>query len=231
MYKVELKKFTGPLDILLRLIEKEELDITQVSLAKVADQFLEYMNHMQNLKLNDIAEFLEIAARLILIKSKALLPHLELTDDEEMSAEELELRLKEYKKFREAGKKLRVLLDKKHYCFDRQVYLSEENVFSPPPKMSLKLIRDTFADILGAIPVMEDLGEEIMMDVVSMEEKFEHIKNTLTEKINTHFHKLHDNESKMEVIVTFLAMLELMKQRVIDVKQENMFGEIELNKI
>ncbi len=231
MYRVQLAQFTGPLDLLLQLIEQEEMDITQVSLAKVADQFLDYMNQIENLSPRDIADFLEIAARLILIKSKALLPQLELSEDEELSAEELALRLQEYKKFKQARLGLRRLLDRKYYSFDRQIYLEEEKVFSPPPELSAGKLRETFASVLGAVPQMDYLEEEVMVDVVSLEDKIEHIKNTLTEKINICFHKLHDSKSKMEIIVTFLAMLELMKQRIIDVKQDEVFGEIELKKI
>jgi len=231
MYKVQLEKFSGPLDLLLQLIEKEEMDITQVSLAKVADQFLEYMQQIESMGAKDIVDFLEIAARLILIKSKALLPQLELTDDEELSAEELALRLKEYKKFKEVGIKFKKLLEAKHYCFDRQIYVEEEKVFSPPPEISQKTLRNAFADVLGTVPVMEDLGEEIMTEVVSLEEKIDHIKSTLTDRLNTLFSKLHNSKSKMEVVVTFLAMLELMKQRIIDVEQPEMFGDIKLHKI
>lgn len=230
MYKVQLEKFTGPLDLLLQLIEKEEMDITQVSLAKVADQFLDYMHQIQTMGAKDIVDFLEIAARLILIKSKALLPQLQLTDDEELSAEELALRLKEYKKFKAAGQDFKRLLEAKRYCFDRQVYLEEERVFSPPPDISAQNLSQSFGDVLGAVPVMENLGEEVMTEVVSLEDKIDHIKNFLTERINVMFSRLHNSQSKMEVVVTFLAMLELMKQRVIDVRQEQMFGEIELTK-
>lgn len=231
MYKVQLEKFTGPLDLLLQLIEKEEMDIAQVSLAKVADQFLEYMQQIQTLGAKDIVEFLEIAARLILIKSKALLPQLQLTDDEELSAEELALRLKEYKKFKEAGKKFKKLLEAERYCFNRQVYIEEERIFSPPPGITAGDLRNSFGDVLGSVPMIEDLGEEMMTEVVSLEDKIDHIKTSLTQRMNTMFSKLHDSESKMEVVITFLAMLELMKQRIIDVKQEEIFGEIELKKI
>lgn len=230
MYKVQLEKFTGPLDLLLQLIEKEEMDITQVSLAKVADQFLDYMHQIQTMGAKDIVDFLEIAARLILIKSKALLPQLQLTDDEELSAEELALRLKEYKKFKAAGKDFKGLLEARRYCFDRQVYLEAEKVFSPPPGISPADLSRAFGDVLGAVPLMENLGEEVMTEVVSLEDKIDHIKNFLTERINVMFSRLHNSQSKMEVVVTFLAMLELMKQRVIDVRQEQMFGEIELTK-
>ncbi|EKD49906.1 MAG: Chromosome segregation and condensation protein [uncultured bacterium] len=231
MYKVQLEKFTGPLDLLLKLIENEELDITQVSLARVADQYLEYMRQIKNLAVQDMTEFLEIAARLILIKSKALLPQLELTDEEELSAEDLALRLKEYKKFREAGKKLRDLLDEKRYCFDRQIYFKEERVFASPPKISVGIIRGAFAKVLGEVPVLENFGEEVMTEVVSLEDKIEHIRGTVEKRVNTFFHKLCDSKEKVEVIVTFLAMLELMKQCVIDVRQKELFGEIELYKV
>ena len=100
-YHICLEQFEGPLDLLLSLIEKEKLDITHVSLAKVADQYLKYLETEESISLGNLTAFLSVAARLILIKSRALLPILEFSDEEEESMDDLETRLKVYKRFRE----------------------------------------------------------------------------------------------------------------------------------
>lgn len=225
-YKVSFKGFDGPLDLLLKLIEDEEMDITQVSLAKVADQYLDYMNQIENLSLRDMAEFLDVAARLILIKSRALLPELEMSDEEELSAEELQRRLLEYKKFREAGKNFKDILKARPFCFDRLIYFEEERVFSPPKGLTGIALKNIFSSVLGEIPKIEDLEEEVVTEVVSLEEKIEHIRSTLQRKLKTVFSKLTDSKSKIEIIVIFLALLELVKQRIISVKQDETFGDI-----
>ena len=112
-YKVQLESWQGPLDLLLQLIESQEMDITKVSLATVADQFIAYMNANPNLKLEETADFLVVAAKLIYIKSKALLPTLEIEDE----GIDLEKQLKMYKEYLEASKKIQKILHKKKFCF------------------------------------------------------------------------------------------------------------------
>lgn len=106
-YRFQLEQFEGPLDLLLGLIEKEKLDITQVSLAEIADQFLAYIDNNENINLEQLSAFLSVATRLILIKSRALLPILTFTEEEEESIQDLEEHLRLYQIFREQAKKNR----------------------------------------------------------------------------------------------------------------------------
>ena len=102
----KLEKFEGPLDLLLELIEKEELQITELSLAHVADQYLEHIKNNSNIHLENLAEFLSVASKLILIKSRALLPILEFSQEEEAEIKDLAKQLEEYKKFKEAARRM-----------------------------------------------------------------------------------------------------------------------------
>ena len=140
MVNFKLEQFNGPLDLLLKLIEKEELDITQISLAKITDQYIEYIKSTSYIKPEDMADFLVMAARLLLIKSKALFPYLQFGEEDE-DVEELERQLKMYKEFIEATKKIEVMIGKKKFMFMREFnrkYILNNlvNNFSPPKSLS-----------------------------------------------------------------------------------------------
>jgi len=126
------KIFEGPLDLLLDLIERQKLKITEVSLAEVADQFLAYLEKADNIELGQLADFLAVASKLILIKSKALLPMLELTEEEEEDIEELKWRLEEYKKFKKAAAKIGAIDREGKMFYSRQSYSGTEIAFLPP---------------------------------------------------------------------------------------------------
>lgn len=137
MIDIKIEKFQGPLNLLLQLIEKEEMDIAEVSLAKIADQYIEYIKITDKISPDDMADFLVVAARLLLIKSKALLPYL-CAGEEEEEIKELENQLKMYKEFLEAAKGVDFLLGKKKFMFgrefNRKLILNNLNFFSPPRK-------------------------------------------------------------------------------------------------
>lgn len=231
-YHIQLEQFEGPLDLLLSLIEKEELDITQVSLAKVADQYLEYLRNEQSISLEHLASFLTIAARLILIKSRALLPVLGFTDDEEESMEDLELRLKEYRRFREAAGRLGGLFGQRRMSHGRESFLGTHVVFYPPSGLAAADLRSHFADVLGEIPVFEALPEQEMRAVVTLEEKIVSLQAMLLERIETSFDELiRTAADRVEVIVSFLAVLEMVKQRIIFVEQGKFFSGITIKRI
>lgn len=233
MIQIKLEKFEGPLGLLLQLIEKEEMDITQVSLAKIADQYVEYIRVATNLNPDEMADFLVVAARLLLIKSKALLPYLYPEEEEEIA--ELEQQLKMYKEFIEASKKIDDMLGKKKFMFtrefNRKVVLSNINLFSPPKGLKKSDMRSIFEDLLGKIQPPERLKEETLDKKINIEEKILSIQKMLVERIKTSFDKVVANaKNKTEVIVSFLAMLELIKQRDISAEQDGLFNKITINK-
>ncbi len=231
-YQFYLEKFEGPLDLLLALIEKEKLDITQVSLAQVADQYLAYIKAEENISLENLSVFLSIAARLILIKSRALLPVLHFSDEEEEAMEDLESHLKAYKVFREASQKLGSLLFGAESSFARDGFLGTQVVFYPPKDITKEALRSHFLDVLGDIPVFEILPEKEIVAIITLEEKITDLQQTLLARVESSFHDIIRNTGdRVDVIVSFLALLELIKQRLVSVEQEKFFSEIRIKRV
>ena len=150
MVNFELEKFSGPLDLLLQLIEQEKLDISQIALAKVTDQYLAYLDDSSDLPATELADFLVVATKLLVIKSKILLP--KMADEEEDSAEQLEAQLKMYKEYLEASKKVEALIGLRHYAFTRErLPIDFRPKFSPPPNLKLSDLGAMFEDIIKKI--------------------------------------------------------------------------------
>lgn len=235
MLHFKIDKFEGPLGLLVELIEKEELDITEVCLAKIADQYIEYIReHSKKIEPEETADFLVVAAKLLLVKSRALLPFLSTEGEEEIKEFEDQLRM--YKEFLEATEKIEVIIGKKRFSFAREfnraAVLAYANVFSPPKKLTAKDLGALFNEIIKNIKPIEKLEEKNLERTVSLEDKILAIERALLEKIKFSFdHILLSAQNKTEVIVSFLALLELIKQRSVAVAQGEIFGEIEICKI
>lgn len=230
-YRIKLDQFEGPLDLLLSLIEEQKLDVTRLSLAKVADQYLQHIGSQKDITLGNLADFLTIASKLILIKSKALLPVLELSNEEEAEIKDLETQLAEYKKFKDISHRIGKMFSSPRRSFSRESFLGTRIFFCPPPNVNLFDLKKVFQKILSEIPALEKLEEEIVREVITLEEKIAHLQNMLQKKIETNFSEIVGNaKDKIEVIISFLAMLELVKQRIINVEQNGLFNEIKLKK-
>ncbi|TES97796.1 hypothetical protein E3J85_00280 [Patescibacteria group bacterium] len=230
-FQVQTKNFNGPLDLLLQLIEQEELDITQVSLVEIADQ---YLKHIKNITIEEVeraAEYLVIASQLLLIKSKILLPEMRLTEDEEEEVIDLEERLREYKHFKEVAGKLKEIAIRKERAFDRQaVYDAQEfSTFKPPKQVSPDRLRQVFEDVLRRIPTKESIGEELLKKTITLEEKMEQIREYLRKANEIELAQvLKGSSSRLELIITFLAILELIKCRIIQAIQPKLFEPIKI---
>src|SRR3989339_285913 len=234
MIEFKLEKFEGPLSLLLKLIEQEEMDITQVSLANVADQYVEYIKRSPEIDAEEVADFLVVAAKLLLIKSKALLPYLYPEEAEEI--DDLEKQLRMYKEFVEAARKINLMIGKKKFMFtrvfNRRAMLADANLFSPPAKIGSDDMRMIFRDLLTRLRPPEALEERTIISKVSIEDKILHIQQMLVTRIKMSFNKvLARAKDKTEIIVSFLAMLELMRQREVVLEQEELFSEIFIEKI
>lgn len=230
-FTVKLEQFEGPLDLLLELIQKEKLEITRISLAKVTDSYLGHLKENENISSDHLSDFLVVAARLILIKSKALLPILELTPDEEESIQDLEARLALYKKFKEISELLGIEFDKRQFSFSRKGLEGVKQGFFPPPDVDASLLERTMSRILAEMPKAEKLAEERIKEVITLEQKIVELKSSLRHRIETSFKTLTEKaKDKTEVIVTFLAVLELFKEKIITVEQKEIFGEIMITK-
>ncbi len=233
MIEVKQEKFEGPLGLLLQLIEKEELDITEISLAKIADQYVDSIKQMSTAHPDELADFLVIAAKLLLAKSKALLPYLFPEEEEEIK--DLEDQLRMYKEFLEAAKKIEILLGGKKFMFvrefNRQSILANANLFSPPKNLNVEDLKMTLNDLILRLKPEENLEEEKLEKKIHIEEKILELEQMLVERLKVSFSKfLQKAESKTEIIVSFLAMLELIKQRTILADQDGLFEEIVITK-
>jgi len=238
MYNIKTDKFEGPLGLLLKLIEKEEMDITKVSLAKIADQYISYIKSSPKINPESMADFLVIASKLLLIKSKALLPYLCPEEDEEI--EEFALQLKMYKEFLEATKSVESMIKAKKFMFIREFNKktslslagADLNLFSPPKKLVKNDLRLVFREIINNIkPPEEKLQEKELESQISIDDKILELQKLLISKLKISFSKiLRNTKSKTEVIVSFLAMLELIKQREVRAEQYGLFKEIVLNR-
>ena len=237
-YQVKLAIFEGPLDLLLHLIEREELDITRVSLAQVTDQYLEYISLLEELNAGALADFLVVAAKLLLIKSEMLLPRppgVPGEEKEEDVGDELARQLIEYKKFKEAALEL-----KQREEMGLRAYVR----VAPPPKLErpfgwaqdrpLDLEDVSLADLVEAVrrafnvrPPLPSVSEVVAPFTVTVAEKMALIKERLERQRRVSFnHLLAQAASRLEIIVTFLAVLELIKLNGVKVRQERLFGEI-----
>lgn len=230
MYQVKLEKFEGPLELLLELIEKEKLNITELNLARVADQYLEYIRDNQSIHLENLADFLSVAAKLILIKSRSLLPILKFSEEEEDEIEDLAQQLLEYKKFKEISVKIRKLALENHVCYSKLPYQGIRSVFYPPEDVNAYDLKKYFQKVLAEIPIASVLEEELVGEIITLEERISDLEVTLRNKVETCFSELvAQAKDKVDVIISFLAMLEMVKQRMIKVDQKELFQEIRLS--
>lgn len=231
MLNYELEQFSGPLDLLLSLIEQEQLAISQVSLAKVTDQYLSYLDEHKDLPAHDLADFLTVATKLLVIKSKTLLP--KMADDEEDSAEQFEAQLRMYKEYLDASKKVEVILAQNNCAFTRErLPLDFRPKFFPPPKLAATDLATVLADLLKRIEYIARLPEKIMERVVSLKEMVGDIRSALLKAQKISFREVMAHaKSKAEVVVCFMALLELIKSGEAAVNQKGIFDEIEVERV
>lgn len=245
-YQINLEVFEGPFDLLFHLLEKNEVDIYDIPIHKITKQYLEYIDQMKVVDMDLASEFIVMAATLLEIKSKMLLPTSELED---INAElfdkdprrELVTRLLEYRKYREASEFFSSL-ERNH---SRKAYRSQEDLLSYFEEPTLDEINSgLLADLLveAMKRILSNLTKEDMKrktffnalkrDMFSVDEKFIFIKELLAERKKLLFiDTFKQNPSREEVIVSFLAVLELLKQKFIGIEQEKQYSDIVLYRI
>ncbi|MBL7157154.1 MAG: segregation/condensation protein A [Candidatus Omnitrophica bacterium] len=233
-YKVQLPVFEGPLDLLLYLIKKDEINISDIPIAKITNQYLEYLEVMKLLDLEIAGEFILMAATLMHIKSKMLLP---LEEKEEEAEEELDPReelvkkLLEYRKFKEAADSLKDIQARQRDSFTRlpggeKPQLEDEDSYF---ETSLFDLITAFSKVLKEIP--KDAFHKIVEDEFTVSDKIHDIFHLLVDKPVIYFSELFKNaRGKVEIVAIFLALLELVKLKEVIVKQKDSFGEIEVTR-
>ena len=228
-FQVKLPDFEGPLDLLLYLIEREELDITKVSLAKVTGAYLEYIHILEQLQVDQVADFLMIASRLLLIKSEALLPRPPepKAEEDEDVGDDLVRQLLLYKQYKESARKLG----------DREAEGLHTYIrVAPPPKIEAKLdlsnitvdmLIKAVRNVLEVEPSSPPVGTVVKPFTVTIRDQMNLIERILRYRPDISFKRmLRRARDRVEIIVTFLAVLELLRRRKVDVVQEQMFGDI-----
>lgn len=233
-YKIKLEIFEGPLDLLLYLVKKDHLNIYDIPISKVTDQYLAYIELMRMLDLNIAGEFLVMAATLLQIKSKMLLPAEEnqLQEIEQDPRDELIKRLLEYERFKEIADDL------------RQKEISQQEVFKraapqelgPSPKETAIYFEASIFDLISAFSkALQDVPKEVFYEVIkdefTIEEKVHQILHLLLVKDSIALSELFQQaKNKIEIVVTFLSILELIRMKEIVARQKELFDEIEITR-
>ena len=228
-FQVRLPEFQGPLDLLLHLIQKNELDIYDIPIALITDQYLEEMMRMQELNLEVAGEFLLMAATLIYLKSKMLLPSspqsLEGEASDEDPRRELVERLVEYRKYKEAALTLEQKEDEMQQHFSRLPDMSSHDSSFPEVDATLYQLLSAFLEVLRKAPA--ESGLVIDREELDIRQSMVRILDSMgTNETVTLVALLGQRQSRLYLIVTFLALLELIRQGVLKVRQYKSFGEV-----
>lgn len=236
MDNILIGDFEGPLDLLLHLIKKSKMEIFDIEISKITEEYIKYINSMKELNLDIASEYLVMASELIEIKSKKLLPAKEEKEDEEdiNPEEELKRRLIEYKKYKESTEVFRNLEEKRSYYYTK----SPENMkkyslekLENDGNVSLFDLLDAFQKLLERREASKPRNTKIARKEMSVKERVVKIRDILRVKKKVSFIELFDDFSKPYVVVTFLSVLEMVKGREINIKQDSNFGDIYLERV
>lgn len=222
---IHTESFAGPLELLLELVEKRKMLINDISLAEVTDEYMREVAKMQEQSLPNTAQFIALAATLLLIKSKSLLPVLELTGDEEERIENLEEKLKYYQIFKEAGEEIR-----RQYGVNplySRGEIAETPLFLPDSFCTVDVLRASILELVAELPIPEQRRKVQVTPVVTLEETIDKLRQTIQQKFKTSFAEFTRQETEKKVVaVSFLAVLELCKQGSIIITQSQRFDDI-----
>ena len=231
--KVKTPIFEGPFNLLLNLIEDRKLFINDVSLASVTEEYLRYVSGVEAKNPSEISAFVSIAATLILIKSKSLLPNLELTREEESDISSLEIRLKLYELFNKVSELVKEDFGKR-IIFEAGEKKDDTLVFLPDKEITPERMMTFAEDALGRMPKKSQLVEVEVKKVISLEEMIDDLTTRIERSIKMNFREFagsaQTKEEKVIVVVGFLAILELVKQGILSAEQGNNFDDIIIEK-
>ena len=240
---LKTENFEGPVGLLLDLIERKKMPISEVSLAAISGQFLDYLKTFENLPYADTTSFIETASILMLIKSRSLLPQMEISEEERQSIEELEKRLDIYKFIRDVSGAIKNIYGK-NPMFARESFANVNALFGvKPANLSLENVLEAARSVISFFPKEESLPQVKIGRIIKLEEKIAELAQRIQDNIRTCFSDFSGqnkcgiklsreelSEMKTEIIVSFLALLELVKQGIAMADQENSFGDINIKK-
>ena len=235
-YEIRLDNFEGPLDLLCHLVDKNKMDIHEVNITKITDQYIEYINAMKELNLDIASEFVLMASTLLYIKSKSLLPK-QVEDEGELTEEELIHRIIEYKKYKEISNKFKEM----YLQYSKRFFKLPENIELPKRKLeenyTVNLIENAYKEIINKnkekINVNAYNIEKIAItETVTVASKVKDIFRELINKPRFIFNKLCKTKkyNKLETVTAFTGLLELTRRKKVKANQEKIFGDIMVEK-
>lgn len=251
-YQIDTQQFKGPLEKLLELIEEKKMEITDLNLALVTEDFLKYLESIKKNRtgktptsegvgtptesvgaeeeLRLLADFVVVASKLLLIKSKALLPSLKLTSEEEKDIKDLQQRLIFYRQFKPAILNIKKLFAQKRFSASRPLFWNRPVIFSPPKNLSLIVLQKTMDSIFETVKQLSLEIQTIENTLIKIEEKIEEIISKIQEGVKKFGHLIKEKPKK-EIIAMFLALLHLLRDQLVEVEQEKGFSEITIKKV
>lgn len=229
-FALSTQAFSGPLHALLTLIEERKLPVSEVSLSGVCDAYLAYVESLTELPLGETAQFVLVASTLLLIKSRTLLPTLELSKEEEQSIEELERRLARYARIRATAKALRSVWGVQPLFFARRAPAVAFLGFSPrvfsPGETTMFGIHTALQKLVSLLPKVEHFGEARVAPLVALEEVILSLKKRIAQEARTRWSEITKSASRHDLIVHFLAVLELVRNGSVSATQDKLFSDI-----
>jgi segregation and condensation protein A len=227
-FSIKTDSYEGPFEMLLDLIESRKLLVNDLALASITEDYVAHVRSQATFPVEETANFIQIAATLILIKSKSLIPDLTLTEEETADVDDLKRRLEAYEKVREAARELTKL-------FGKTVMVpagerAPEVTFAPSRDLSKYALAEAFARVLAARESVAQLPEARVKPLVTIEEMMDRLAKRVQSAMTLSFKEFSGGiKEKVEVIVSFLALLELVKQGAIDADQYDQHGDIRIS--
>lgn len=227
-FSIKTDTYEGPFEVLLDLIEARKLLVNDLTLANITEDFIQHVRAQEAFPVEETANFIQIAATLLLIKSKSLIPDLALTEDENADVEDLKRRLAAYEKVREASRELARI-------YGRTVMVpagerTPEVVFAPSRDLSASALAEAMARVLAAREAVEELPEARVKPLVTIEEMMDRLAKRVQSAMTLSFNEFSaGTKERVEVIVSFLALLELVKQGAVAAEQHAAYGDIRIS--
>lgn len=236
-YAIKIENFEGPLDLLCHLIDKNKMNINDIKISDITDQYIDYINQMEKMNLEITSEFIIMASTLLYLKSKTLLPT-EVEDEKELTEEELLYRIIEYKKYKEICKKLK----ENYYIFSKRLYRTMQEIELPKQKLEKEYNMDIIPELYSNIieknskrlnQNAKNIEKIAITDTYTVGSKVKEMFRELLRKPRFVFNKLYkvSETNKQEVVTAFTGLLELSRRSKVITSQEELFGDIVVEKI
>lgn len=229
-FNIQTETYSGPLDLLIDLIEKRKFLVNDISLASVTDDYLAYIAQFEKNPLREMADFIVLASTLLLLKSKSLLPILELTESEEENLDSLEKRLRYYQIFRNAGKIVESIFGK-NKAYGRRFVPDKNLLFLSDSLCTTEVLRRAMTDVIQNLPKKIEKPKVQVRTIVSLETMIERLKDRVQKQMSFNFRDFTGNpKERSTIIVGFLAVLEMVKQGSVLVRQQSHAHDIEIER-